>query len=161
MAENKQIILWLDDRQEEIRDEANDLERANYEVTISRDIVVFRNEVEELAQDGRTGDLRLVILDIMLEGVAEIITQNGKNRSATTSNGYAAGLVFLEQVIAVEPIYEGVRRVPIVLNSKRAISAPELQRIEAIKQSAGIEILVFEKTASQEISHYLSDHPRA
>ena len=152
----KPIVLWLDDKKDEIRDQADALARSGYKVVTARDLMSFRNEVEEMSAAGQMSHLRLVVIDIMLEGVADIASYFSDVRNGNTAHGYAAGLVFLERVIICNQIFSDLLSVPIVINSKRAMNDNEKRRISSLVDSTGVRVQIFEKAHTRAIFDFLA-----
>lgn len=157
MAETDErwIVLWLDDMSEEIGDEVASLREAGYEVITAQSFVQLKAQVQELGQDGQLGRVVSVVLDIMIEGAFDISTIFRNVGNGHTANGYAAGLVFLEQVLVLDDLFKDLSGAQIVINSKRSLSEAEERRVAAVRLAHAREIRLVEKASVREVSAYV------
>lgn len=154
-TEEKWIVLWLDDMSEEIDDEVASLREAGYVVLTAQSFVELKSHVKELVHEGTIHRVLSVVLDIMIEGAFDISTIFPNVGNGRTANGYAAGLVFLEQVLVVDQLFLGLAGAQVVINSKRSLSEPEEKRIAAVRQHHSREIRLVEKASLREVSVFI------
>lgn len=154
-TEDKWIVLWLDDMSEEIGDEVASLREAGYEVLTAQSFAQLKSDVKQLVHDGRIQRVVSVVLDIMIEGAFDISPVFANVGNGRTANGYAAGLVFLEQVLVLDQLFEGLAGAQVVINSKRSLSEAEEKRVAAVRHDYARDIRLVEKASVREVSAYV------
>ncbi len=157
----EKAIVWLEDMPEEIQDHISKLKREGFSILAAQDFVQLDEHLKTVMSNRAKIAACVIILDIMLETVSNLSAYYPSVRNARTVGGYAAGLIFLERVLTPNEenrhIYRAVSDVPVILYSKRTLTAEEKSRVEALEKQSGRPIRLAEKATLKSMRTFISD----
>ena len=157
----EKAIVWLEDMPEEIQDHVSKLKREGFSILAAQDFVRLDEHLKTVISHKATITACVIILDIMLETVNNLSAYYPTVRNARTVGGYAAGLIFLERVLTPNNenghIYKDVSDVPVILYSKRTLTAEEKSRVEALEKQSGRRIRLAEKATVKSMRTFIHD----
>ncbi len=154
--EVRQTVVWLEDDPDEDRVTARkeEIEALGYNVVVARGFRELEKSLRARLPGGEHRDMVcLLVIDIMIDGVNNLSAYFPWVEDARTANGFAAGLVFLDRVLAPEhrssrdTVFGHFDAIPVIVYSNRAMPKTETRRLDSVKSRRAGPIVVLEKGA--------------